>query len=219
MQHALSATLLVIVEGARTAIGRTMRRAPQTAWPAMTLLWGWLIRSARRFDRILATPYVPARPRPRATPAAVSATAPKASLPTWHRLRRLVASPEINGAPSQFEQFLRDPDVHALLARDPRAVRLLRGLCRRFSIPRQPDLPAVLFPTRRRTPKPRGSGAASRLRDPRPIVERTAVCPDTGRRTFVPWTAELAGYRREMAPLHRRARREAAARRKALAHG
>ena len=203
MHPALSLTLLVIVEGARGALAATMRRAPETAIPGMTALWNWLTRAARRFDRILATPYVPPQARrtsrrtPRRTPARVPPTAPKPALPTWHWLRRVLRSPEINGGPSQFEQFLRNPDVHALLARDPRAVRLLRGLCRRFAIRRAPDLPAILFPTYpRKQPKaPRGT-VTPKLRDPRPLIERTAVCPDTGRRTFVPWTAELAEYRR-----------------------
>ena len=221
MNHPLSATLLVIVEVARGVLAKTMRRAPETAVPRITFFWGWLFRAARRLDRILATPYVAPRPRPSRTRTAETPAPdqqPKPALPTWHWLRRVIGGHEINGGPSLFEHFLRDPDVHALLARDPRAVRLFRGLCRRFSIARAPDLPAVLFaPHTRRKPGTRKAGMPSALRDPRPIIERTAVCPDTGRRTFVPWTAEMAEYRRQMRPLFRAARR-AETKRRAAAH-
>ena len=198
MRHSLSLTLMAIAEGAQRAIGRTMGRAPETAFPRITLLWNWLVRAARRFDRILSTPYVPLRPRPQAAhPTPLAAPAPPPTLPTWHWLRHVLDACEINAAPCQFEQFLRDPHVHALVAQDPRAARLLRGLCRRYAIRRAPDFPAILFPSRtRRKPKLGQPATPPRLRDPRPIIERTAVCPDTGRRTFVPWTAELAEYRR-----------------------
>ena len=219
MQHALSATLLVIVEGARTAIGQAMRRAPHASFPAIHWLHDWLFRSARRLDRILSTPYrprAPVSPVNRAGgPRARVLPSPPARL-TWAGFRRLIGGQEVSAADTQLAHLLRDPDIRALLARDPRAVRLFRGLCRRLGIRRAPDLPAILFPAPTpRGPEPRRPAPTPKLRDPRPIVERTAVCPDTGRRTFVPWTAELAGYRRAMAPLYRHARRAAATKRTA----
>ena len=162
----------------------------------------------RRFDHIARTsPAVASharRPAAHARPAAPDAPAPAAPprIPaSWRRLFAPLHTPEILGGLSQFEHWLKDPELAGLLARDPRAVRVLRGLCRRMGVRRVPELPAILFPLYpRRRPEARKPARTPtgppRLRDPRPIVERTAVCPDTGRRTFVPWTAELAEYRR-----------------------
>ena len=202
----LPETLMVIIEVARTVIGRTMRQAPPATFPAITLLYGWLLRTARRFGRILATPYVPARPRAR-----TQAPAPRAArlaVPTWRWLLRQTRAAELNVLSTQLEHFLKDPAVAELLARDPRALRLLRGMCRRIGIRRAPDLPALLFPPPRRRRQPRPKPPAPRLRDPRPIIERTEICPDTGRRTFVPWTQELAASRRHFTEALRRSRRK-----------
>ena len=202
---ALAETLMVIARTAQDLIGPAMRHARPDSHPAIHLLFNWVVGVARRFAHILATPYVAPLPRPGrpARPATPSARAlavaipgqPAPTLRTWRWLVRALGINTPYATVTQFTQFLRDPAIAELLARDPRAVRLLRGMCRRFAIQRQPDLPPILFARPRRRVRPRPAAPASRLRDPRPIIERTAVCPDTGRRTFVPWTAELAEYR------------------------
>ncbi|MBV8399597.1 MAG: hypothetical protein JOZ17_12775, partial [Acetobacteraceae bacterium] len=51
------------------------------------------------------------------------------------------------GSRSQFEHWLEDPEVQALVAASPQARRILRALCRMFGIPLGP---ALALPRRKR---------------------------------------------------------------------
>ena len=59
------------------------------------------------------------------------------------------------GSRSQFEHWLEDPEVKALIATSPQARRILRALCHMFGIPLGP---ALALPRRKRKPTRKPDG-------------------------------------------------------------
>ena len=180
MSHPLLLTLSVIVDVARKGIVAVSGRVPVAAHSAILWLHNWFNGSVRRLAHILATPYRPraATRRPRATagqasaPASNRPTSRPISRPTWRWLQRLTGGAPQVGQLTQFEHFLRDPEVHALVAADPRARRLFRGMCRRLGIRRAPDLPALLFAAA--SPPAQAPKARPPARPARPPAHRRA---------------------------------------------
>lgn len=123
-------------------------------------IWTRLHRIAASFRAVAATPIPPPRP-PRPEQAAPVATqdpdappqptrAPRRppAMPYGARwLLRLIASATVSLA--QLEDLLRDPQMAALLAADPRLGRILRALCWALGVHRDLAPP----PRRRRKPQ------------------------------------------------------------------
>ncbi len=154
------------------------------AGPLVVAIWTRLRRMSARFLALAATPMPPprlARPAPAGHDAAPGLASPPPAvrmprcppaMPYGARwLLRLV--PGTAAGLSQLETLLRDPEMEALLAADPRLGRILRTLCWMLGV--HPSLAPP--PRRRRTP-------------PAPAISPTA--PDPGQPAAPECTAPLA---------------------------
>ena len=156
------------------------RRLTRLAGALVIAIWTRLHRISARFGAVAATPLPPPRPaRPDPAPrAAAPHPAPSSRRPAamphgagW--LVRLM--PGTAASRSQLEALLRDPEMAALLAADPRLGRILRPLCWMLGVHRSLAPPA----RRRRKPPaaerspPASDGAASVPPPPRPKRART----------------------------------------------
>jgi hypothetical protein len=137
-------------------------------------LWGYLTRTARRFDRLiarLAAGRPPRAARPARTgrpPKSAKAAEPRqpGSRPRLPRGRRwLAAALQHHGAgyASQLNHLLEDPANAALLTASPQAQRLLRPLCHILGI-----APSCVPPLPPRPRKPRPKPVPK----PRPLTRK-----------------------------------------------
>ena len=155
------------------------------AGPLVVAIWTRLRRISAQFLAVAATPIPPARPapaghntapRPASPPPAARPPRRPPVMPYGARwLLRLI--PGAAASLSQLETLLRDPEMAALLAADPRMGRILRALCWMLGVH-----PSLAPPPRRR----RGP--------PTPAIPPDA--PDPGQAAALecaaPWTAPLA---------------------------
>ena len=129
------------------------------AGPLVVAIWTRLRRISAQFLALAATPVPPARPAPaghNAAPDTAPRPAPQAARPPRRKpvmpcgarwLLRLI--PGAAASLSQLETLLRDPEMEALLAADPRMGRLLRALCWMLGVH-----PSLAPPPRRRRRPP-----------------------------------------------------------------
>ena len=129
------------------------------AGPLVVAIWTRLRRMSARFLALAATPIPPPRPARPAPAGHDDAPGPAIPPPAARTPRRPPAMPYgarwlprlIPGTAaglSQLETLLRDPEMEALLAADPRLGRILRALCWMLGV--HPSLAPP--PRRRRTP-------------------------------------------------------------------
>ncbi len=155
----------VIVAGMIAVVARRFLRDPQFS-AVIVPLCGWLGRAVRRFGRVVARPAV-ARFRPVAVATVVAtAVATVDARPARAVARVRVRLPggkgwlvralgwEMAGYGSQFEAWLAEPEVQALLARLPAAGRVLRPLCRMLGVA-PVGMVLEVAPARVRVRKPR----------------------------------------------------------------
>ena len=120
-----------ILAGLAAVVARRFLRDPKLLVLILPL-WGWLGRTARRFERAVT------RVRPasvRTTPRVVSATvtrvrAPRVRFPGGRGWLVRVLGYEAAAYRSQLEYLLAEPETQILRAAVPSAARLLRPLCR-----------------------------------------------------------------------------------------
>ena len=158
------------------------RRLTRLAGALVIAIWTRLHRISVRFGAVAATPLPPPRPaRPDPAPRATAPhLAPSSRRPTamahdagW--LVRLM--PGTAASRSQLEALLRDPEMAALLAADPRLGRILRPLCWMLGVHRSLAPPAR---RRRKPPAAKRSPAASAgaaTVPPQPRPKRTRITP------------------------------------------
>ncbi|GAA5265657.1 hypothetical protein ACOSOMT5_P2084 [Acidiphilium sp. MT5] len=129
--------------------------------PALNLLiWKRVGYFIRRFRQIATNPPKPRPPRPNRSP---SASKPQADpsllkLPTRHAwLPRLFPGHLVPCARGQFQTFLTEPDMTALIAETPQLGRILRPLCHMLGIPLPDNLrrPKIPRPKSFSPPRPR----------------------------------------------------------------
>ena len=218
-QPTLSQTLTIIVDSARAQIANCFARARPHHQPAIFLFHTWILRVLRRFEHIERTRYRPSRKRARPVQAEAPPAPPRAARPRspgWMFLIRNLPGYEYRALPTQFAHFLKDPAIAELLARDPRAVALFRGACRRLALRPEPGLPPVLFPAtprkrRERRPKPRASPQPltwnGRVFDPKRFPPDTfAIDPAVGYPTWRGTKAERLTLRRAWAAERRKSK-------------
>ena len=143
---AISGRLGRILLALAALVARAFLRDPRHAGLIIPL-WGYITRTARRFDRAITrlaagtqrshaprpgrtTPSTPGKPRPR--------------LPTRHAWLVATLKHEAVNYGSQLNHLLSEPEAAALLAASPQAARLLRPLCHLLGIS-----PAAIQPPRR----------------------------------------------------------------------
>ena len=157
----------VILAAVAALIARRFLRDPKFA-AVIVPLWGWLGRSARRFERVVMRPAVVrpgvARPAGRAegSPMAQDAVMRPARLRSRLRLPGgqgwLVKALgwEAAGYGSQLTALLAEPEMQAVLAAVPAVGRILRPVCRMLGVVPLGVEPAVRVRVRvPRPPKPR----------------------------------------------------------------
>ncbi|MBV8615961.1 MAG: hypothetical protein JOY66_19630 [Acetobacteraceae bacterium] len=97
------------------------------------------------------------------------------------------------GSRCQFEHWLEDPEVKALVAASPQARRILRALCRMFGIPLGP---ALALPRRKRErPRKPDGGATGAAEGSAGIAPRAAA---TGKPTPAEIRSWYPGQKRPM---------------------
>ena len=158
-----------IVAAVAALVARRFLREPKLV--ALILpLWGWLGRSARRFERVVTrkvvvrAAVVPASVAPVSIARAVIAQAgetrrPRGRLPSGQGWLVRALGYEAAGYGSQLAALLAEPEMQVLLAAVPGAGRVLRPLCRMLGVvPVGCALPVVVRAKRVRAPvvrKPR----------------------------------------------------------------
>ena len=128
--------------------------------PLVIVVWSYFKRLSARFDRLVLRVRAGKAARPARTRPASNAAPPTASRPEPKPKLRLPTSlfwlrylaPQTAPLHGSLRLLLCDPEMVALLEREPQAGRLLRPLCRALGIVPGPDLPAALFA---RNPRPR----------------------------------------------------------------
>ncbi len=146
----LATLFTAILADLRSTIGAAAGRTPARA-PLCTLVWAYLARAARRFDRLytqwragtLPAPG-PARPGRPVTPR----TTPR--LPAGYAWIIGLAGHQAANLGSQLTHLLARPDAADFLREVPRAARMLRPLCHALA---QPE--PIPRPPRPRPPRPR----------------------------------------------------------------
>lgn len=160
-------------------------RLKRLAGPLLVAIWTRLHRISARFLATAAAPVRPLRaPGPSAMPAprqaAIQAATPDLAPPSLGRppmphasrwLVRLV--PGAAASLSQLEALLREPEMAALLAADPRLGRILRPLCWMLGV--HPNLAPA--PRRRRKPPAQAATAAIPAVVPTSATRRAAPPP------------------------------------------
>jgi len=151
----LATLFTAILADLRSTIGAAAGRTPARA-PLCTLVWAYLARAARRFDRLytqwragtLPAPG-PARPARLDTPRpATPRTTPR--LPAGYAWIIGLAGHQAANLGSQLTHLLARPDAAEFLREVPGAARMLRPLCHALA---QPE--PIPRPPRPRPPRPR----------------------------------------------------------------
>ena len=130
----------VIVAGMIAVVARRFLRDPQFS-AVIVPLCGWLGRAVRRFGRVVARP-------------ARAVARVRVRLPGGKGWLVRALGWEMAGYGSQFEAWLAEPEVQALLARLPAAGRVLRPLCRMLGVA-PVGMVLEVAPARVRVRKPR----------------------------------------------------------------
>lgn len=159
-------------------------RSQRLAGPLVVAIWTRLRRISAQFLALAATPIPPARPAPAGHNAAPRPPAQADRLPRrkpampygarW--LLRLI--PGTAASLAQLETLLRDPEMAALLAADPRLGRLLRPLCWMLGVH-----PSLAPPPRRRR---RPNAQATPPDEADAADPDQAAVPDSAARTAPP---------------------------------
>ena len=145
-------------------------------------IWTRLHRISAHFRAVAATPLPPPRPaRPDPPPRATAphpAPSPRRPTAMAHDAGWLVRlMPGTAASRSQLEALLRDPEMAALLAADPRLGRILRPLCWMLGVHRSLAPPA----RRRRKPpaaeRPPAASAGAANAPPQPRPKRARITP------------------------------------------
>lgn len=131
-------------------------RLKRLAGTLLVAIWTRLHRMSARFAAVAATPVPPPRPErpaPAPHPASPRPTRAPHRPPTMpHGARWLIRLlPDTAASLSQLEALLREPEMAALLADDPRLGRILRPLCWALGVDRRLAPPAR---KRRKPPAP-----------------------------------------------------------------
>ena len=143
--NALATRFRVIMDGLRAAIGAHLAR-DRSREAAFTLVWSYLGRLTRRFERLFDNWQSGTLPRPRPSRAGVQRK-PADRKPRLPRGRTWVVAAigyQAAGHAGQLQHLLADPDIEKFLRDVPQAGRLLRPLCAMLGITASPDVPAVL---------------------------------------------------------------------------
>ena len=140
-----------ILAGLASVVARRFLREPRFAGLILPL-WGWLGRSARRFERAVGRP---ARVRAVQARREVPVAAPvaRARLPGGRGWLVRALGYEAAGYGSQLQALLAEPEMQAIVASVPAVGRILRPLCRILGVVPVGAEP-VLAPKPERAPRP-----------------------------------------------------------------
>ena len=150
----------VILAAVAALIARRFLREPKLL-VLIVPLWGWLGRTARRFERAVTQvrPVRTASPRGVRVDVPTSARVPRVRFPGGRGWLVRVLGYEAAGYGSQLQHALDAPEMQALLAAMPHAARVLRPVCRMLGVAMTPAAKAaeavravIVRPERARAP-------------------------------------------------------------------
>ena len=119
-----------ILAGLAAVVARRFLRDPKF-FRLILPLWGWLGRSARRFERAVARPRVVRAARAGRSGGVRLAAA---RLPSRHGWLVQALGWEAAGYGSQLEALMAEPEMVAVIAAVPAVGRILRPLCRMLAV-------------------------------------------------------------------------------------
>ena len=154
--------LALILSAVAALIARRFLRDPKFA-AVIVPLWGWLGRSARRFERAVTRPMKPRPTMPRRVEARTAGVRAedagvrpaRVRLPGGQGWLVKALGWEAAGYGSQLTALLAEPEMQAVLAAVPAVGRILRPVCRMLGVVPVGVVPAVRRVRKSRPPKVR----------------------------------------------------------------